>query len=132
MKVIRENSKAIFKDLARGDKYAGPVTGQLCVKTDNTHGVNLVNHKVGYVAPETVVGLPVKRGKIVLFKDVKPGKTFIRQGVADKDAFVMVKISTTYGSASSFGVRVCNGAQVSVGAYEQVELLDGTYTFRGA
>lgn len=126
MKVIRENSKAIFKDLARGDKYAGPVTGQLCVKTDNTHGVNLVNHKVGYVAPETVVGLPVKRGKIVLFKDVKPGKTFIRQGVSDADSFVILKTSQ-YG-----GNRVGNGEAVSVMTYQQVELLDGTYTFRGA
>lgn len=126
MKVIRENSKAIFKDLARGDKYAGPVTGQLCVKTDNTHGVNLVNHKVGYVAPETVVGLPVKRGKIVLFKDVPNGKTFIRQGVSDKDSFVILKTSQ-YG-----GRRLGNGAEVSVMTYQQVELLDGTYTFKGA
>ena len=126
MKVIRENSKAIFKDLARGDKYAGPVTGQLCVKTDNTHGVNLVNHKVGYVAPETVVGLPVKRGKIVLFKDVKPGKTFIRQGVRDAEAFVQVKTGRTT------GVRLGNGETTNIGTYEIVELLDGTYTFRGA
>lgn len=127
MKVIRANSKAIFKDLARGDKYAGPVTGQLCVKTDDTHGVNLTNHKIGYVSPTQVVGLPVHRGKIVYFKDVPAGKTFIRQGVRDDQQFVQIK--TARGNA----VRLGNGeGQPTPNAYDKVELLDGTFTFSGA
>lgn len=125
MKVSRNDSKAPFSDLALGDKYYGPRTGKLCTKSDDTHGVRNHDGERGYVAPETVVKVPVVKGKIVQFSTLKAGQAFIRQGVADAEAYVQVK------TGGGRALRLGNGQVIDVSARQNVEVLDGVYTFAG-
>ena len=125
MKVIRSNSKANFDDLKVGDKYVGHLSGKLCTKSDESHGIRLSDGARGFVPAGTIVGVPVKRGRVVLFKDVKPGQACIRQNVSDAESFVILKRD------NYSGTRLGNGAAVAVSPYQQVEAVEGTYSFHG-
>lgn len=125
MKVVRENSKANFDNLAVGDKYFGHLSGKLCVKSDNTHGVRQEDLKVGYVPPGTTVNLPVVKGRTVCLRDVPAGKTFIRTAAEPSKQFVCLKMS------DGTSTRVGTGERFSYSGYDRVELLEGTYSFHG-
>lgn len=125
MKVARAESSADFDSLAIGDKYFGHISGKLCTKANESQGVRLEDGKIGTVPVGTIVKVPVQKGRIVNFRDVKPGQTFIRQGVSDAESFVILK-TTPFG-----GRRLGNGDGISVLPGDRVELLDGTYTFSG-
>lgn len=130
MNVSRNNSKANFDDLAVGDKYFGHVTGKLCVKSDNSHGVRQEDLAVGYVPPGTVVKLPVQKGQLVYFYTLAPGKTFIPQNVPAAEQAVYVKTEQEKASHIN-AVRLGNGEKKTFDRYAIVEHVEGTFAFSG-
>jgi hypothetical protein len=126
MKVIRENSKAVFEDLAIGDKYYGHLSGELCVKTHEDKGVRLSDGVIGSVPYGTEVKVDAVKGRLSTFEALKVGQTFIMQGVDPSEQYVQIK------TGSIEGIRLGNGESTIISDDQQVEVVKGTFTFHGA
>ena len=125
MKVIRENSKAVFEDLAIGDKYYGHLSGELCVKTHEDKGVRLSDGVIGSVPYGTEVKVDAKKGRLSTFGALKNGQTFILQDVGEEEQYVQIKFD-------SVGIRLKNGEPMELNNDNRVEVVKGTFTFHGA